>query len=432
MRSSRMLLAWGSLAVLGAMGCENKSTTIIPEDSGAPGGTTGGGDGGETGTDADGDGYTVEDGDCDDNDYQVSPVYPEDEFDGKDNDCDGRVDEVWGGYAYAEQYGLGNSSIVLRSSVDVVDETISLPSGVVPWSLTQGGDADWYTVGYPYFMDLAGPMSFVSNGLIPSFDDSVAWYQPSTVYRVTEAGNTTALATFGNDDFDTCFALSSEEAIIECFADVEFPQYFFGPLVRGVTWHPDGWLAVLLPGKLVRVDSDGTTTELGSWGWNLAAEEYEYELYGAGVAVDPMSGTIGIAGLLGGFATWHADTGLVMTKAIDLSAELDLDSLYQTVGLAWMDADGWYTMSAVFSTGEYAVRRWEADTLDWAAVVNWNEAFLQPLSITTNGDVGDWLVSSKAGQYRVVFNVRGADKSTDDRVNEQAEFYNIWGVANRY
>lgn len=420
------------LALLGGVGCESKSTTIVPEDSGTPGSTGVGGSGDDGGTDEDGDGFTVEEGDCDDTDHQVSPVYPEDEFDGKDNDCDGRVDEVWGGLAYTEQYGLGESAVVVLSSVGVEDHRLRLPSGVVPWSVSQGGDADWYVTGYPYFFDLAGPMSFVSGGLIPSWDASVPWYQPSTVYRATEAGDVAALASFGDADYDGCFALPTEDEIVECFGELAPRQYFFGPLVRGVAWHPEGWLAVLLPGQLMRVDADGTATELAAWGWNLSAETYEYELYGAGVAVDPATGTVGVAGLLGGFATWHADTGLVMQKPVDLSGSIDLDSLYQTVGLSWMDADGWYTMSAVFSSGQYAVRRFDPDLGDWDSVRLWEEDLIQPLGITTNGDVGDWYVSSKAGQYRVIFRLRGADMSADDFVNEVAEYYNIWGMANRY
>jgi hypothetical protein len=121
-----------------------------------------------------------------------------------------------------------------------------------------------------------------------------------------------------------------------------------------------------------------------------------------------------------------------MAKAIDLSGDIDFDAIYQTVGLTWMDGDGWYTMSAVFSSGQYAIRRWQSDTLEWVTEINWDDEFIQPLGITTNGDQGDWFVSSKGGQYRVIFKVRGADRSTDDLVNEQAEWYNIWGIANRY
>ena len=43
--------------------------------------------------DADGDGHTICDGDCDDSDATVHPSVPEDCEDGIDNDCDGRIDD---------------------------------------------------------------------------------------------------------------------------------------------------------------------------------------------------------------------------------------------------------------------------------------------------------------------------------------------------
>jgi len=51
-------------------------------------------DAGLTPEDADGDGYTLCDGDCDDADVAVYPGAYED-CDGADNDCDGDVDEGW-------------------------------------------------------------------------------------------------------------------------------------------------------------------------------------------------------------------------------------------------------------------------------------------------------------------------------------------------
>ena len=50
-----------------------------------------------TGTDADGDGFTVEDGDCDDTSPWINPARDEETGDGLDNDCDGRIDEKWSG-----------------------------------------------------------------------------------------------------------------------------------------------------------------------------------------------------------------------------------------------------------------------------------------------------------------------------------------------
>ncbi len=426
MRTGTLAACW----LVATIGCADKQTTIIPEDSGTT--STGGGTGGtEEGTDEDGDGFTLEDGDCDDTDYQVNPAWPEDPYDGKDNDCDGRVDEVWAGIAVAEQRGTARSAVVVFDSVGREDLRLTLPEDVVPWSVTQGHEDDWFVTGYPYFDSVSGPFSLASSGLVPSWDDSVPWYQPSTVYRLPESGGTEALAVFGDADYDACFALP-EADVPDCFGELDPRLYFYGPYVRGIVAHPDGYLAVLTPGALYRVDPDGATTELAAWGWNLMAEPYDYELYGAGIDVDPATGTLGIAGLLGGFATYHADTGFEMKRPVDLSGDIDLDSLYTTVGLSWMDGDGWYSMSAAFTTGEYNVRRYDDATDDWTEEVRWIDDLLQPLGITTNGDEGDWYVTSKAGDYRVVFRVRGVDRSIDDFYREVADDYNLWGITNRW
>lgn len=87
--------------------CGGKITSGLPDDTGtgtdggatdggtADGGTADGGtgdgggtDGGTSGTDEDGDGWTVEAGDCDDDDETVYPNAPEECYDGVDADCD--------------------------------------------------------------------------------------------------------------------------------------------------------------------------------------------------------------------------------------------------------------------------------------------------------------------------------------------------------
>ncbi len=421
---------------LALAGCTDKSSTVAASDSGGASdgsdGSDGGSDGGG-GTDEDGDGVTVEEGDCDDTDYRVNPAYPEDPEDGVDNDCDGRVDEVWGGLVVAEQSSAGTGQLVVLDAAGRAETTVPVPGQ--PWTLTPGVEGGWLVATYPYFANISAGFSLVSSGLVLALDDSVPWYQPATLQLVQEGLAATPVATFGDAGYDACFALP-EDAWGDCFGELDPRAYFLGPYVRGVATHPDGWYAVLTPGGLHRLDPDGTTTELAAWGWNIAVRDVTpFDLYGGGVAIDPATGTVGIAGLLGGFATWTADGGLVMHRSTSLPVELtedDLAALYVSVGLGWMDGDGWYTMSARFTEGAFAIRRFDLEAGDWVDQVSWVDDRIQPLGITTDGDVGDWYVTSKAGDIRSAFRVRGADQSIDDFSTETTDGRSYWGVVHRY
>ena len=87
------------MLVLMLMSCGSKSDVVVPEPSeevsepseevAEPSE--------EAGTDEDGDGITVEDGDCDDTSPWINPLMDEEAGDSVDNDCDGRIDEKWWG-----------------------------------------------------------------------------------------------------------------------------------------------------------------------------------------------------------------------------------------------------------------------------------------------------------------------------------------------
>ncbi len=133
----RALMLIGSTLTLVLTACEKSDlpdTGTVVEDDTAGGGDGGdGGDSGDGGTDADQDGYTVEEGDCDDEDASVSPG-AEEVCDGVDNDCNGLTDDnasdasTW--YLDGDSDGYGDDA----NAVQQCDE----PVGFV----ASGGDCD--------------------------------------------------------------------------------------------------------------------------------------------------------------------------------------------------------------------------------------------------------------------------------------------------
>ena len=86
----------------------------------------------ETGTDEDGDGFTVEDGDCDDTSPWINPARDEEPADGVDNDCDGRIDEKWSGVTISlAKQGSASSLLKLNQLGNIEAEiTLEFPTNV--------------------------------------------------------------------------------------------------------------------------------------------------------------------------------------------------------------------------------------------------------------------------------------------------------------
>lgn len=118
-------------------------------DGGAASDGGSGSDGGSTGTDEDADGWSVEDGDCDDSNADVNPDRIE-TCDGVDEDCDGQTDEDAGGYYYTDDDGDGYGSAAdpLRScdpisgAVDNGADCDDTDSSVYPGATETGNGVD--------------------------------------------------------------------------------------------------------------------------------------------------------------------------------------------------------------------------------------------------------------------------------------------------
>ncbi|MBK7760621.1 MAG: putative metal-binding motif-containing protein [Deltaproteobacteria bacterium] len=113
------------------------------------------------GTDEDGDGFTVEDGDCDDADVYVNPGWPENEAegnaaDGKDNDCDGYVDESFRGLVVLQQ-GDGDDPARIVGVDDfgdtdwevLLDDATLIPYFMAPGLEAAGSSAPWAATTAP-------------------------------------------------------------------------------------------------------------------------------------------------------------------------------------------------------------------------------------------------------------------------------------------
>ena len=99
--------------------------------------------------DADSDGYTLAEGDCDDSDATVYPGAPE-RCDGKDNDCDGVVpsneaDADGDGYMICQGDSDDNNANVYPSATEVCDGIDNDCDGVVPANEADA-DADGYMI----------------------------------------------------------------------------------------------------------------------------------------------------------------------------------------------------------------------------------------------------------------------------------------------
>ena len=101
-----------------------------------------------TGDDYDGDGYSVAQGDCDDQDPSINPG-AEDECDNEDNDCDSQMNEDSQAYDQYEPdndvdgYDLGD----LTGSMDTVNSFIHGPGDSDRWVFfVEDGYLDWFGI----------------------------------------------------------------------------------------------------------------------------------------------------------------------------------------------------------------------------------------------------------------------------------------------
>ena len=343
----------------------------------------------EQGTDEDGDGFTIEEGDCDDTSPWVNPAMDEEPEDGIDNDCDGRTDEEWGGVTVSHINPDGHSSIETIDVIGNLDDVVTLNKDCAPL--------------YPeYEQEPAPPVpGFLDHGIDGGWIISDGFVSLS---EIDEQGNCNRIVDFTIDP-----------------ANPEEPP--MNPFVYGVITHPDGYYLASRIDSLIKVERDGTVTELASWSIDPGAEE-GYDITVWTIARNILNGKVGLFGRYGGFATWSEEEGFVVHKRADVEA---WDGLVLNSG-AVKDGGGWFAIVSDTNpdsptAGEISIRRFNFSEGDWENRITWSDSnsgaqeFATPFGLTVNGDSGDYYVTATVASLYTVWRIREADNLIADLYN---------------
>lgn len=303
------------------------------------------------GTDEDGDGITIEDGDCDDTSPWINPLMDEELGDQVDNDCDGRIDEKWWGVDVSVYNPNGSSKIQRFDVLGDIDLEVSLEAECVPTFLDHALGEGWVTAR-----------------------------NQNSIAEVALDGSCTVLADFSEDE-----------------------DY---PYVYGVISHPDGYYLATQWNRLIKVEQNGTVTELASWS---AEFDDTYEMAVQSIAVDLVTGVVGLFGYYGGFATYNESDGLIFHRQADLE---EFDGLFAYSGTV-KDGGGFYSL--VYAEGQVSIRRFNFQSNEWIEKMTWTsetggaQEYAIPNSITIDGDHGDYYITANIASYQTIWRLREND-----------------------
>ena len=308
----------------------------------------------DTGTDNDGDGITVERGDCDDGDPFVNPAWNEEgarATDGKDNDCDGRIDEVFGGVVALLHDPSGGLDSQLRVVDDFGDELARIPLSqpVVSWSL----DADLV------------------------LDDIAALDALGILWNIAPDGTLTERYDLGGVDFgDDPPALITGLAVDPARA----------------CWWISGVDRLF---RVYEVDgSPGTYAHEVVASWAMKEDDGSHDLGATALSLDRYNGELVLWGNWGGVGRYDELTGFSVLVPEDPDAPV----------AQYLDAKhdpprGHHALAA--TDAGFAVHRLRDDAP--VTLGAWPNADFEPASFAIEGGTGDLYVTANGGWFQTVW-----------------------------
>ncbi len=130
-------------------------------------------------TDSDADGYSGCTGDCDDSNADVNPGAKEAFFDGLDNDCDGKTDEISSEEYDAAVSGAAEDYLSFDNSISATDVNGDNRPEVFVGGLAVGNATDSNSDGY---IDFQGAVYMLDGADYTTWDGDVSSYAQATIY----------------------------------------------------------------------------------------------------------------------------------------------------------------------------------------------------------------------------------------------------------
>lgn len=292
--------------------------------------------------DEDGDGWCPPE-DCDDTSIWVNPSWDENPDDGIDNNCDGRIDEVF------------QRILILE------------------WNLASGD------TGVLHIDPLGDPRGTFSTGdffaptyatLAHDLRDFVTWDTANlTLWRYDISGSISAIASIDPDH--------------EWLDDQGEPDP--PPIFGDIVAHPDGSYLLAAGDRLLRFKTDGTWETVVQW----HCVDDEHQFCGTALGADPIYGTVMIFGFFGGMAKWTPEEGLEILQESDPE-----DPGPQFRQTHYKPFDTWFTLGLYYDEelerANYGVFRYNRTSRENVLLGAWSDPDFQPNSFSIEEASGDF------------------------------------------
>ena len=355
-------------------------------------------DSGDTGLDEDGDGWTVQEGDCNDDDVYVNPGWEESDQegnheDGKDNDCDGNIDETFRGLVVLQSGPRDGSDVARIVYVDNFGESAS--------EIT----FDDINVQNIQYQDMSGTWIDLTFEFAPGVDEG---------WGVLGQDRTTRETIFWHVNED------GETSTLVNFTSLELAAY-------GVDVHPDGYWLVAGLYELYRVYPTGEVDTVADF---FDTDGETPLMLAFDVAIDQVTGDIMVVGYYGGAVILEPE-GFEKTWVVQPDFENITHNMWSAA--FWDTRGGWYA-GGQDATGWGVFRLNEADGA-WVTKASFDESWT-PHKMAIDTVYGEYFMSAYGGQYPVIWELDAETGETPSQFfaspHSGVSWMDMWDLYVRY